>query len=141
MQYIEAPHSYSQQVLPKSVYLAGGITNCPDWQQQMVHLFCHTDYTLLNPRRKCFPISGSQRIDRANNVGIPCSSRCKRNSVLVSVRNSLSNCPLRIRCVVNDRKTHVCRCPPPVRAAYRCRNSDLTGSSRSKNCLLSGGSC
>lgn len=57
MRYIEAPHSYSQHVLHRSVYLAGGITNCPDWQQQMVHLLRHTDYTLLNPRRKCFPIS------------------------------------------------------------------------------------
>ncbi len=55
MQYIEAPHSYSQHVLYKSVYLAGGITNCPDWQQQMVHLLDDTDYTLLNPRRGCFP--------------------------------------------------------------------------------------
>lgn len=57
MQYIEAPHPYSQHVLYKSVYLAGGITNCPDWQQQMVHLLDDTDYTLLNPRRQCFPIS------------------------------------------------------------------------------------
>ena len=54
MQYIEAPHPYPQYVLLKSIFLAGGITNCPDWQQQMVQLLHHTDYMLLNPRRKCF---------------------------------------------------------------------------------------
>ena len=57
MQYIEAPYPYPQYVLLKSIFLAGDITNCPDWQQQMVQLLHHTDYTLLNPRRKCFPIS------------------------------------------------------------------------------------
>lgn len=49
MQYIEALNSY----LPdKSIFLAGGITNCPDWQQEIAQLLSKTDYTLLNPRRK-----------------------------------------------------------------------------------------
>lgn len=59
MQYIESPKTYSLEVTgnrSKSIFLAGGITNCPDWQQEMVQLLGKTDYTLLNPRRKNFPI-------------------------------------------------------------------------------------
>ena len=57
MKYIEAPNSYEQYSQGESVYLAGGITNCPDWQQEMVRLLSGTDLTLLNPRRRAFPIS------------------------------------------------------------------------------------
>lgn len=56
MHYIEAPSSYTLQPSNKSIYLAGGITNCPDWQRKIVQLLSDTDYTLLNPRRKNFPI-------------------------------------------------------------------------------------
>lgn len=40
----------------KTVFLAGGVTGCPDWQQEMRHLLQDTDLTLLNPRRANFPI-------------------------------------------------------------------------------------
>ena len=56
MKYIEAITLYSQEDLGASIFLAGGITNCPDWQQDMVGLLSDTLYTLLNPRRKDFPI-------------------------------------------------------------------------------------
>jgi len=38
------------------VFLAGGITGCPDWQQEVVKLLDDTDLVLLNPRRANFPI-------------------------------------------------------------------------------------
>ena len=56
MKYIEAPTNYEYECLSKSVFLAGGITNCPDWQQQMVFFLDETPLALLNPRRNNFPI-------------------------------------------------------------------------------------
>lgn len=55
MRYMEAPVNYND-CPGSSIFLAGGITGCPDWQQEIVHLFTATDFTLLNPRRKNFPI-------------------------------------------------------------------------------------
>ena len=54
MIYIEAPNILND--LENSVFLAGGITGCPDWQAEMVKLLSHTNLTLLNPRRADFPI-------------------------------------------------------------------------------------
>jgi len=60
MKYVEAltnwDYSTGLYKREKSIFLAGGITNCPDWQQEMVQLLKDTDLTLLNPRRKHFPI-------------------------------------------------------------------------------------
>ncbi len=38
------------------LFLAGGITDCPDWQAELVDMLKDTGLTLLNPRRKNFPI-------------------------------------------------------------------------------------
>lgn len=54
MKYIEAPEVYTGQA--KSIFLAGGITNCPDWQSEMRNLLADTNVVLVNPRRKDFPI-------------------------------------------------------------------------------------
>lgn len=54
MKYIEAPEKYYTGRL--SIFLAGGITNCPDWQQEMVELLRNLDIIIYNPRRKNFPI-------------------------------------------------------------------------------------
>lgn len=56
MLYVEALDVLKAGVRGKSVFLAGGITNCPDWQQEMVELLGDTDLILFNPRRKDFPI-------------------------------------------------------------------------------------
>ena len=59
MHYIEAPGSLDRIVRP-SVFLAGGITNCPDWQSQVLQDLETSDrladkpFTCLNPRRKQF---------------------------------------------------------------------------------------
>jgi len=55
MIYIEAPEKLDKAG-KKTVFLAGGITGCPDWQQEMRALLETTDLTLLNPRRAHFPI-------------------------------------------------------------------------------------
>lgn len=40
-----------------SLFLAGGISNCGDWQSEMIALLAATDLTLLNPRREDFDVS------------------------------------------------------------------------------------
>ena len=55
MIYIEALMKPADTKLPK-VFLAGGITNCPDWQQTMRKLLFNERCFLLNPRRANFPI-------------------------------------------------------------------------------------
>lgn len=56
MTYVEAPEILEQKQGSTSIFLAGGITNCPDWQREMVKLLQDTDLILLNPRRTHFPI-------------------------------------------------------------------------------------
>lgn len=56
MIYVEALDSPPKADTGVAVFLAGGITNCPDWQQEMRALLQDTDLTLLNPRRAHFPI-------------------------------------------------------------------------------------
>jgi hypothetical protein len=56
MKYIEAVAGDLLERGEVAVFLAGGITNCPDWQAEMVELLREADLTLLNPRRKDFPI-------------------------------------------------------------------------------------
>lgn len=48
----------------QSVFLAGGITGCPDWQTDMVDLLASTDFTLLNPRREKFDITNTKLSDQ-----------------------------------------------------------------------------
>jgi len=41
----------------KKLFLAGGITDCPDWQSEIINDLKHIkDLTIYNPRRKDFPI-------------------------------------------------------------------------------------
>jgi hypothetical protein len=54
MQYIEAPSNEKAKF--KSVFLAGGITNCLDWQTYVANKLKDRDITVFNPRRKNFPI-------------------------------------------------------------------------------------
>lgn len=56
MIYVEALDELKSGVPGKTVFLAGGITNCPDWQQEMRSMLQDTDLILLNPRREHFPI-------------------------------------------------------------------------------------
>ncbi len=48
---IKCPAVYEKNGGDIAVFLAGGITGCPNWQKDMESLLGHTTYTLLNPRR------------------------------------------------------------------------------------------
>jgi len=54
VKYIEAPHTYDGRTT--SLFLAGGITGCPDWQKDVVAQLRDTPLVLFNPRRASFPI-------------------------------------------------------------------------------------
>lgn len=54
MEVYEAPQRYDGNAL--SLFLAGGITGCPDWQQEMIAALKETRLVLFNPRRANFPI-------------------------------------------------------------------------------------
>ena len=54
--YIEAIEDCVIDDGNKSIFLAGGITGCPDWQTEMAERLSDAPLTILNPRRKNFPI-------------------------------------------------------------------------------------
>lgn len=54
MIYVEAPKITTEN--KKSLFLAGGITGCPDWQKEVVDNISDLDIIVYNPRRKNFPI-------------------------------------------------------------------------------------
>ncbi|HEY0752572.1 MAG TPA: nucleoside 2-deoxyribosyltransferase domain-containing protein [Ktedonobacteraceae bacterium] len=54
MHYVEALETYSGK--ETSLFLAGGITGCPDWQHEMIEQLRAASLVLLNPRRAVFPI-------------------------------------------------------------------------------------
>jgi hypothetical protein len=51
----EAPDEYRPGDRP-ALFLAGGITDCPDWQADAVGLLAHVPVVVFNPRRTNFPI-------------------------------------------------------------------------------------
>lgn len=53
MRYVEAPYRDSGHVL----FLAGGITDCPDWQRVICDDLTGENLIVLNPRRDDFPIN------------------------------------------------------------------------------------
>lgn len=48
VKYVEAPDEFTTDT--KSLFLAGGITGCPNWQHQVVSKLLFTDLTLFNPQ-------------------------------------------------------------------------------------------
>lgn len=49
--HIKSPAIYVKRVGTVTVFLAGGITGCPDWQREMEEMLSNTDLVTLNPRR------------------------------------------------------------------------------------------
>ena len=59
MKVITAPDVYQPADDEISVFLAGGICNCPDWQNDILVRLAHMDtdnLVVFNPRRRKFPI-------------------------------------------------------------------------------------
>ena len=54
MRYVEAPTEYTGA--GASLFLAGGVTGCGDWQRELAGALRGTDLVVLNPRREKFPI-------------------------------------------------------------------------------------
>jgi hypothetical protein len=54
MKHVQCPENYGGK--EKSLFLAGGITGCADWQAELINLLKDTDLVLLNPRRKHYPV-------------------------------------------------------------------------------------
>jgi hypothetical protein len=54
MQYIEAPNEIETRA--KKLFLAGAITDAPDWQKIVVSKIDDLDIAVYNPRRANFPI-------------------------------------------------------------------------------------
>ena len=52
MKYVECPEEYRGN--EKSLFMAGGISNCNLWQPRYVELLKDTNLVLLNPRRKVY---------------------------------------------------------------------------------------
>lgn len=68
MRYIQCPNEYSQLALNETViFMAGGITGCPDWQTQVIEsMITKADHrrpprsdrlVMINPRRENFDIT------------------------------------------------------------------------------------
>lgn len=55
MKYRECPEGI-QAGDRNTLFLAWGITWCPDWQSQIVQILSDTSLTLINPRRKNFDV-------------------------------------------------------------------------------------
>lgn len=56
MKYIQSPDEYTLDN-SISVFLAGGISNCFDWQYELVKMLSDTKLTIINPRRKDFDVN------------------------------------------------------------------------------------
>lgn len=60
MKIINAPEKYSLQEDEISIFLAGGITKCTDWQNEIINglkrLEHDSNLVVFNPRRENFPI-------------------------------------------------------------------------------------
>lgn len=62
MKLITAPNHYrSDQEI--SLFLGGGITNCPNWQNDIIEGLSDADCVLYNPRRENFDISNPEESD------------------------------------------------------------------------------
>ncbi|MET8561221.1 nucleoside 2-deoxyribosyltransferase domain-containing protein [Streptomyces flaveolus] len=54
MRYVEAPKEFTGSGF--CLFLAGGISDCPDWQKTVTAALDDLDVTVLNPRRSNFPL-------------------------------------------------------------------------------------
>ena len=58
MELFTAPQPYKpRKDRTKTLFLAGGISNCPDWQSRIIELLSGTELVLLNPRRPDFDVT------------------------------------------------------------------------------------
>lgn len=59
MKYIQCPTEANPQSLEPTLFLAGGISSCPDWQSELISKLEHSNWTIFNPRRTDFDAGDS----------------------------------------------------------------------------------
>ncbi len=52
--YVEAPSKALVEPVQHSIFLAGGISGCPDWQTHAISQLSHLPVRIYNPRRRQF---------------------------------------------------------------------------------------
>jgi Nucleoside 2-deoxyribosyltransferase like len=57
MRVVQCPAEANPDALEASLFLAGGISNCPDWQSRLLEALRDTDWVVFNPRRMDFDSS------------------------------------------------------------------------------------
>ena len=95
MRVITAPEKYEYHLGDVKCFLAGGITNCPDWQSKVIKYVQQMDkemdlrrLVLFNPRQKNFPINNPNaaeeqikwEFDRLDNCSIFTMYFCNSDS-------------------------------------------------------------
>ncbi|MDO8516894.1 MAG: nucleoside 2-deoxyribosyltransferase domain-containing protein [Nanoarchaeota archaeon] len=60
MKYIECPEVYNKKGNEKSLFIAGGITECGNWQNDFIDSLKNENLIVLNPRRKNFDINDEE---------------------------------------------------------------------------------
>lgn len=64
MKYIQCPTEANPHSLEPTLFLAGGISSCPDWQSELTAMLESSNWTILNPRRTDFD-AGDSRLTQA----------------------------------------------------------------------------
>jgi hypothetical protein len=59
MKLVTAPQYHFPDSKP-TLFLAGGISNCHDWQSEMIELLRDTELTVFNPRRPAFVMNNKK---------------------------------------------------------------------------------
>jgi hypothetical protein len=59
MRVVQCPAEAEPDSLEPTLFLAGGISNCPDWQSELLEVLRATDWVVFNPRRVDFDSSNS----------------------------------------------------------------------------------
>jgi Nucleoside 2-deoxyribosyltransferase like len=57
MRVVQCPAEANPDAHEASLFLAGGISNCPDWQSRLLEALRDTDWVVFNPRRMDFDSS------------------------------------------------------------------------------------
>lgn len=57
MKEIKAPTPYERHPSRRSLFLGGGLSNCPDWQKTIPLALADYEVDLLNPRRDSFDVT------------------------------------------------------------------------------------
>ena len=66
VQIVEAPNVVELDDSKINIFIAGGITNCPDWQSELISLLTNRiqkdndDIVLFNPRRENFTVGDKE---------------------------------------------------------------------------------